>query len=96
MDALMRGPVAVAVRADPSLQFWGSKTVFTANCVSTVVDHAVVVVGHRKDDAGNPGWVIRNSWGPTWGRGDGTYFMIRDPGANTCGIHTGAFLPVFE
>ncbi len=61
-----------------------------------IVDHAVVLVGHGKDKDGVPVYIIRNSWGATWGNGDGHFYMARMPGVNNCGIHIAGYYPTFD
>jgi len=41
------------------------------------VDHAVVVVGWGENDAGQKYWIVRNSWGPSWGPDNTGFAYIR-------------------
>ena len=74
-DALMKGPVAVAVDA----LFWSFyKEGIFDNCASeNEVNHGVLVVGAYKEY-----WWVKNSWGIEWG--DNGYIKIRR--GNTCQI----------
>ena len=47
------------------------------------VNHAVLAVGYGTDENGMDYWLIKNSWGTSWGM-DG-YFQI-ERGVNMCGI----------
>jgi C1A family cysteine protease len=66
---LQRGPVAVALAATSSFQFYSSG-VFS-DCSSTSLNHGVGLVGllqaRSSSDVTKDAWVIRNSWGASWG-----------------------------
>jgi cathepsin L len=61
------GPIAVSVAADPWMMYGGG--VFTG-CPgagrNVIINHAVQLVGYGAD-AGKDYWLIRNSWGGSWG-----------------------------
>jgi len=62
------GPIAVSVAADPWMMYGGG--VFTG-CApggtrQVVINHAVQLVGYGVD-AGRDYWLVRNSWGGSWG-----------------------------
>ena len=46
------------------------------------VNHAVVAVGYGNED-GKDYWIVKNSWGETWG--DQGFFKI-ERGINMCGV----------
>jgi cathepsin F len=58
-----------------------------SGCKQQEMNHAVLLVGYGVDvDADNvetPYWVVKNSWGESWGE-DGYFRILRN--ANTCGI----------
>lgn len=62
------GPVAVSVAASG----WGlySGGIYDDDTMETrVINHAVVLVGYGTDqETGQDYWLIRNSWGPMWGK----------------------------
>lgn len=73
------GPLAIAVNAtDAFIHYGGNGAVFNENNNSKI-NHAIVLVGWS-DAKG--AWLIRNSWGPTWG--DGGYMWIKY-GSNNVG-----------
>ena len=46
------------------------------------MNHAVLAVGYGIDESGTPYWIIKNSWGDSWGL-DGYFYM--EMGKNMCG-----------
>ena len=62
--AVVDGPVAVAVDAS-TFQHYSSGTIFTAAC-GISWNHAVLLVGYGSSTTTDY-WLIKNSWGSTWG-----------------------------
>ncbi|CAI5478102.1 unnamed protein product [Closterium sp. Yama58-4] len=87
--AVQAQPVVVYVeaRSDSFIKFVGGFVYNDPDCFSTqVVDHLVVVVGFNLLDA-TPHWIIRNSWGPTWGE-NGYMKIAIAGGPGICGMNT--------
>jgi len=74
------GPVSIGVHADE--WFYYSGGVFDSSC-KTENDHAVLLTGWGEDSNGTPYWIIKNSWGTSWGI-KGYIHLIR--GKNKCGM----------
>jgi len=73
------GPVSVGVHADE--WFFYHKGIFDSSC-ERENDHAVLLTGWGEEN-GTPYWIIKNSWGDSWGM-DGYIHLIR--GKNKCGM----------
>jgi len=83
MDALVnKGPLSVAV-VGAGIQGYNKGII--SSCKSTVVDHAVVMMGYGKDPQKNMAyWKIRNSWGTGWGE-EGFFRLLRHTNAHHVG-----------
>jgi len=83
-DALANvGPISVAVNANIFWQLYGGGVLNPVSCPPRL-DHGVAVVGYGTD--GDDYWIIKNSWGDTWGE-EGFMRLVR--GTNACGIANG-------
>ncbi|KAI3456169.1 hypothetical protein Pfo_012832 [Paulownia fortunei] len=71
-----------------------SSGVFTGQC-GTVLDHGVTVVGYGAENGKLKYWIIKNSWGTTWGE-EGYMRLQRDidEKEGLCGIAMDALYPV--
>jgi C1A family cysteine protease len=89
--AVAKQPLAIAIEADqPGFQFY-SGGVFDGEC-GTQLDHGVVLEGFGTDD-GKDYWLVRNSWGSSWGE-NGYIKLVR--GKNQCGLANSASFPVIN
>ncbi|KAG5900618.1 hypothetical protein JTB14_017470 [Gonioctena quinquepunctata] len=88
-----KGPVSVAICASFWFQLYSSGVLDDSDCGNLPEDmnHAVLAVGYGTQD-GTDYWIVKNSWGPTWGM-DGYVLMPRNVG-NRCGIANEPVVPV--
>jgi len=72
----LNGPVVVS--ADASKWFSYSSGVFNSCPVDAIINHAILCMGYGRDaKLGLDYWLIRNSWGPSWGE-NGYVRLLRD------------------
>ncbi|KAL1559411.1 cathepsin L [Salvia divinorum] len=93
LKAVANQLVSVAINASGSdFQFYSSG-VFTGEC-GTELDHGVTAVGYGTATDGTKYWLVKNSWGTSWGE-NGYIRMQRDVGAEEglCGIAMEASYP---
>lgn len=84
------GPVVVAIDASlKTFQAYKDGIYDDSEC-TTNIDHAVTITGYGTEN-GVDYWLIKNSWGTTWGN-EGYMKMLR--GVNQCGIAGYASYPV--
>ncbi|XP_076922208.1 low-temperature-induced cysteine proteinase-like [Bidens hawaiensis] len=93
LQAVAIQPVSVGIcGSERAFQLY-SKGIFTGPC-STALDHAVLIVGYGSKD-GVDYWIIKNSWGTSWGM-DGYMYMQWNIGDSNglCGINMLASYPI--
>lgn len=92
--AAASGPTLVALEADTLVfQFYTGGILNSDKC-GTELDHAVVVVGYGVDPTKGEYYIVRNSWGPSWGMKGYINIAIKD-GVGICGIQQDASFPNF-
>lgn len=85
------GPVAVAIDASQySFQLYSGGIYDEPSCTSTFLDHGVGCIGYGIEGS-TKYWIVRNSWGSTWGEKGYIKMIWKD---NQCGIASNACVPV--
>jgi len=74
----------VSVEADTDFQFYSSGILNSKSC-GTHLDHAVTAVGYGNED-GQEYYIVRNSWGASWGEDGYIRIAAGKNGAGVCGI----------
>jgi C1A family cysteine protease len=85
---ISRQPISVAIQANSeTFQHYIGGVYDDFDCYTGELDHAVLVVGFNDTDT-LPYYIVKNSWGESWGE-DGYIYMARNPqgtGPGICGI----------
>ncbi|XP_073109173.1 senescence-specific cysteine protease SAG39 [Elaeis guineensis] len=86
LQAVSNQPVSVGIDGGGQDFQHYSSGIFTGPC-KTNMDHAVTAIGYGTAEDGTKYWLIKNSWGTTWGE-KGYMRIQRDVGApeGLCGI----------
>lgn len=86
MNAIVsQGPVAVSVGADSWMLY--SSGIFDSCEKDVTLNHAVTLFGYGHVQAsGKDYWLIRNSWGPTWGEAGFIRVLKREAEEEHCGL----------
>jgi len=92
MASIEAAPTSVAIEADKmAFQAYTGGILNSAEC-GTQLDHGVLAVGYGTDN-GQAYYLVKNSWGASWG--DNGYVKIANngDGSGICGIQLGAVRP---
>ncbi|XP_044461281.1 ervatamin-B-like [Mangifera indica] len=92
LQAVAKQPVSIAIDASGIKSYSGG--IFDGDC-GTNLNHAVTIIGYGSETDGTEFWLIKNSWGETWGE-DGYIKMKRnaDAAEGLCGLAMDASYPI--
>jgi cathepsin L len=77
------GPVSIVICLEDSFHNYGGGVYNPSSCC-TEIQHAVAIVGYGTDPVGGDYWIVKNSWGTSWGE-NGYIRMARNRG-NLCNV----------
>ena len=94
--AIDKQPVAVSIEADTMVFQQYKSGVITSSKCGTRTDHAVLAVGYGTDATAGDYYIVKNSWGTSWG--DQGYVLIgaQSSGSGVCGIQTDSSFPTTD
>lgn len=86
------GPISVSIDSShKSFQSYGDGVYYEPQCNTKNLTHAMLVVGYGTLSNGGDYWLVKNSWGTSWGiKG---YIKIARNRNNHCGIASMAYYP---
>ncbi|XP_075091946.1 zingipain-2-like [Nicotiana tabacum] len=99
LQAVANQPISVGIAANREFHLYGSGVyvyksgIYDGSCYPQL-NHAVTVIGYGTSEDGTNYWLIKNSWGTTWGE-EGYMKIVRDVGVEDghCGIAQIASFP---
>ncbi|XP_055340594.1 procathepsin L-like [Paramacrobiotus metropolitanus] len=87
------GPVTALIDAKAAFLQYSSGVFYDPTCSSDSPNTAVLIVGYGTDTTGGDYWIVKNSWGTSWGM-DGYILMARNKN-NNCGIASSTTFPYY-
>jgi len=94
LEAVAKQPVSIAIEADQQVFQLYRGGVLTGAC-GTQLDHGVLLVGYGSEQ-GQDYWLIKNSWGSSWGEEGFGKLLRGQSGAGECGIKMNPSFPVVK
>jgi len=79
----MHSPTTLAVDAECD-QFYHYTGGILDSCCGTSLDHAIMAVGYGSEN-GQDYWIVRNSWGTSWGESGYIRMAAESRGSGVCG-----------
>ncbi|KAM0961237.1 hypothetical protein ACFX13_020969 [Malus domestica] len=92
--AVSMQPISVAIVASQAFQAYKGGLFTDDNC-GTNLNHAVTIIGYGTTEDDTPYWLIKNSWGTSWGE-NGYMKILRyaDAPEGVCGLAMDASYPI--
>jgi len=90
---LSKQPLAIAVAANDTFMLYNNGIL--RNRCGTKLNHAVTLVGYGTDEAtGENYWLVKNSWGTSWGEEGYIRLAAKTKGGSTCGMYEHVIKPL--
>lgn len=91
--AVAKGPVSIAIEADKTVFQLYNGGVFDSSGCGHQLDHGVLVVGYGTD-SGKDYWIVKNSWGSSWGEQGYIRLASQADGPGMCGMYMQPSYPI--
>lgn len=86
-NAIYSQPISVAVQANTSaFQSYSSGIIMQGSGCGIFLDHAIAAVGYNFSGS-TPYYIVRNSWGATWGESGYVNIEANNEQYGVCGIN---------
>ena len=83
---LGNGPVSVPIEADQlAFQLYKDGVLDMKHCFHNMLNHVVLAVGYGSEN-GLDYYIVKNSWGTSWGMQGYVKIAAQDSGPGACGI----------
>jgi C1A family cysteine protease len=92
-DAIANGPVSVTVEADRRAFQGYTGGVMNSDACGTQLDHAITAIGYGNEN-GQDYYLVRNSWGGSWGDHGCIKIAMMTSGKGYCGIQQTSVYPI--
>jgi len=90
MASIEKAPTSIAIEADKLVfQFYSGGVLNSTKC-GTNLDHGVLAVGYGTDSSGQAYYLVKNSWGSSWGENGFLKIANNGDGDGICGIQMDA------
>ena len=84
--AIAKQPVSVTVEADKPVFHHYTGGIINSSACGTGLDHAITAGGFSKTSDGGAYYIVRNSWGSSWGESGYVRIAATSSGPGICGI----------
>ena len=93
--AIYQGPCSVTVAAESSAFMGYTGGIVNTPACGTQLDHAITGVGYGVEN-GQEYYIVRNSWGPSWGEQGYIRIATQKTGPGICGIQQTSVWPTLR